>query len=721
MALHARLILAALLLLASWLVRAAEAEAGTNTAPMAAADSSGSPEWRARTAVARQQGLGESAPDWLVNSETYAIGYTPELDALAEAKVAFITHCPVNADFFARCHAFGIRCFPYVTFYQGNASSAYEGVNLKEHPDFIEVDSKGELQRTRFWKSEDNKNSYTTCPNVAAYQDAMVAWVRRIMVLGADGVFVDNLASREPCWGPKFGKHQHICEDQNYAFAMLLKRVRALVKQYKPDGAVLGNSANPPSLPREYWAYLDADMLESYICTWVSKERWFDWQTHWNKAGQDLQPLVRAGKQIQALSYLGHTPYGVREDALFCYASARLGGFVWNGGLPISHPDVADLYRLRLGKPLTDEREEKGAHYRLFERGLVAVNPDRSATRQITLGSPAPTRRLLDLSGSVATGWSPYAPGGYRVDALTHRAGARSIVCEAFSVLDCGASETIEVNQARAEPLVLSGWSKAEAVSGGTNADYSLYIDAAHGDGTFLYGQTAQFRPGTHDWEQSSFTLRPEKPIRSLTLYCLLRGRTGRAWFDEVSLKTADGAELVRNGGFEEEQRQSVLVDAASCDGKVTIPAYSGRVYLYAPDNGDALATHGPRLTIVTSPGLGEVRFRVDGFDYWTHCGYWTTEYVLGPNFGKFDIVFDKPGAHTVEVVDVVPADMKTPAGYSSGQRLGEFMDPSNPTKPSADRKFRFREWQGRGASPRIQVNVEKDTTLTALFDVRGK
>jgi hypothetical protein len=253
------------------------------------------------------------------------------------------------------------------------------------------------------------------------------------------------------------------------------------------------------------------------------------------------------------------------------------------------------------------------------------------------------------------------------------------------------------------------------------DANYSLYIDATYTDGTSLFGQTANFRPGTHDWEQSSFTLRPGKPIRSLTLNCLLRSRTGRAWFDDVSLKTAAGAELVHNGGFEEEQRQPTLVDATSSGGRITIPAYSGRVFLYAPDERDELATQGMRLTIATAPGLGEVRFRVDGFDYWTLSGHWTTEYVLGPDFGRFDIVFDKPGAHTVEVVDVVPADMKTPAGYNSGQRLGEFMDPSNPTKPSADRKFRFREWEGRGDSPRIQVNVEKDTTLTALFDVRGK
>jgi hypothetical protein len=78
----------------------------------------------------------------------------------------------------------------------------------------------------------------------------------------------------------------------------------------------------------------------------------------------------------------------------------------------------------------------------------------------------------------------------------------------------------------------------------------------------------------------------------------------------------------------------------------------------------------------------------VDGFDYWTHSGHWTTEYTLGPDFGKFAITFDKPGKHTVEIVDTVPADMKTPKGYGSGERLGQFMDPSNPTKPSSGKKF---------------------------------
>jgi hypothetical protein len=37
-----------------------------------------------------------------------------------------------------------------------------------------------------------------------------------------------------------------------------LKRVREVIKEYQPDGAILGNSADPLALPKEYWRYLDA-------------------------------------------------------------------------------------------------------------------------------------------------------------------------------------------------------------------------------------------------------------------------------------------------------------------------------------------------------------------------------------------------------------------------------------------------------------------------------
>lgn len=669
--------------------------------------------------------FGEPGPQWLRESESYAIGYDPNgWDALAQSKVKFITHCPINREFFARCHGLGIRCFPYVTFYQGYASQTYEDVNLKDRPEFIEVDEKGNLKRTGFWESEDAKNMYTTCPNVPEYQDAMVAWVKKIMDLGADGVFVDNISSRAPCFGPKFGKHKHLYEDQNHAFAMLLKRVRELIKKHEPDGALIVNSASPLSIPKEFWKYIDADMLESYICTWVSKERWFDWKTHWHEQGVKLQPYLKAGKQVQALSYLGHTPYGVKEDAYFCYATARLAGFVWNGGVPLSHPDVAPLYRLRLGKPLAEEQEENGVHYRVFESGLVAVNPDRGKEGFITVKPPIPATRFYDFFGDGADKWGRYGSHGYTMDATQKHSGSRCIKVVNPDAGEAGTAQTVELNQDKPTPIVASGWSKAENASGTPDGNYAVYLDLLYADGTPLHGQIAPFSIGTHDWEFKSVTVRPEKPIKSLTFNVLFRYKSGTVWFDDMSLKVLDEPnaprEALKNGAFEEASPQGRIVDVTKT-GKLAVPAFSGRVFLYASDSRDELVKTGPRLTVITKPALGEVRFRVDGFDYWTFSGRWTTEYYLGPDFGRFYITFDKPGKHVLEVVDVVPADMKTPAGYGAGERLGQFMDPSNPTKPSGGRKFRFREWSGalKSKEAKIEAEVTQDTTLTAEFEVQ--
>lgn len=677
--------------------------------------------------VETKMDYGEPGPQWLRESETYAIGFNPgEWAALAASKVKFITHCPINKEFFERCHTLGIRCFPYVTFYQGFATQTYMGVNLKDHPNYIEVDEQGNLKRTGFWESEDAKNMYTTCPNVKEYQDAMVAWVKKIMDLGADGVFVDNIGHRVPCFGPKFGKHKHLYDDPDHAFSMLLKRTRELIKSYNRDGALIVNSASPLSIPAEYWKYIDADMLESYICTWASKERWFDWKTHWHEQGVKLQPYLKAGKQVQALSYLGSTPYGVREDAFFCYATARLAGFVWTSG-STGDPDVAPLHQLRLGKPLSDEVEENGIYYRPFEAGLVAVNPDKVKKGFITLKPPIPTSRFFDFFDNRVDKWPFPGADGYEADLAEKHGGTRAIKCvNSTPSMDTGAFQYVVLNQEKPTPIVASGWSKALDVKGDVDPNYAIYLDIDYNDGTYLCGQTAQFTRGTHDWEFKSVTVKPEKPIKGLGYNALFRYNTGTAWFDDLSLKVLDDPnaprEVLQNGGFEETGRQGKTVDVSKT-GKLEIPAYSGRVFLYAPDTKEALAKPGPTLTIVTQPGLGEVRFRVDGFDYWTCSGRWTTEYVLGTEFGRFGITFDNPGRHTIEVVDVVPADMKTAAGYGSGERLGQFMDPSNPTKPSGKKKFRFREWTGLAQSKdaKIEVDVKENTTLTAEFDVEEK
>ena len=387
---------------------------------------------------------------WWTDSDTFASGpffsqfpqgsWSPWQDGLfdwgtlAQSEVGFLTHCPVNKEFIECCHRLGIRCFPYVSFYFGSAkasfgnieSQTYEGVKWADHTDWFarlsqlstdptpwEFGSVTDGVGVSFPHTPPDPGTCVVCPNVQGYHDKMKAWVEYVMSQGADGLFVDNLgAGLGKCWGAQQGIHNHIIPDdpanpganQKKAFAMLLQKVRAVVKQHRPDGLILGNSGDPLGLPQEVQESIDSDMLEGYICgsqgnsivQYATRS-----SQQWDQYGQELQAYRNQGKQVLVISPLG-SARGIREGAFLCYASARLAGFIWLGGMvggiPMSHPQVADLYRLQLGKPLTGELSQGAIRYCVFERGLVAVNLDGVNAGNLTIQStPIPTTYFQDL------------------------------------------------------------------------------------------------------------------------------------------------------------------------------------------------------------------------------------------------------------------------------------------------------------------------------------
>lgn len=103
-----------------------------------------------------------------------------------------------------------------------------------------------------------------------------------------------------------------------------------------------------------------------------------------------------------------------------------------------------------------------------------------------------------------------------------------------------GVSQSVELNQTEPKPIVAVAWSKAEGVGGGRDNDYSLYLDLTYADGEPLWGQTASFSVGTHDWEKRQVVLLPAKPIKSLSFHMLLRKHAGKAWFREPALCEID-------------------------------------------------------------------------------------------------------------------------------------------------------------------------------------
>jgi hypothetical protein len=180
----------------------------------------------------------------------------------------------------------------------------------------------------------------------------------------------------------------------------------------------------------------------------------------------------------------------------------------------------------------------------LSARGQVVLRPiDAPAARGPNLiengGFEQPTDTL-------PAGWKTQLAGRPVVDTTcVHRgrASLRFVKNEAATVF--WVSHNVELNQKQPAPLVISGWSKAERVTGKRGANYSVWVDLQYTDGTSLWGQKATFNVGTHDWQLAEFPFVVAKPVRRATVNVLFRGSaTGTVWFDDVALQ-----ELAATGG----------------------------------------------------------------------------------------------------------------------------------------------------------------------------
>ncbi|MCX8157781.1 MAG: hypothetical protein N3J91_15275 [Verrucomicrobiae bacterium] len=168
--------------------------------------------------------------------------------------------------------------------------------------------------------------------------------------------------------------------------------------------------------------------------------------------------------------------------------------------------------------------------------------PAATPMLRVLQSSPAAANRLQNAGFEQAqngrpAGWSAYQRG---FELVPHggRHGTQGILCHNEQPTPgSGAAQTVVLNQAEPAPLLVQAWSKAENVSGSADNNYSLYVDLIYADGSPLWGQTANFRCGTHDWEKREVWIVPEKPVKQLTVYCLFRGHTGKVWFDDLRLE----------------------------------------------------------------------------------------------------------------------------------------------------------------------------------------
>jgi hypothetical protein len=123
-----------------------------------------------------------------------------------------------------------------------------------------------------------------------------------------------------------------------------------------------------------------------------------------------------------------------------------------------------------------------------------------------------------------------------------------------------GVGQIVVLNQSHPEPIVASAESKAEDVGGSPDNNYAVYLDLVFVDGTHLWGQASPFACGAHDWQRREVFVLPEKPVKQVSFYMLLRSHSGRAWFRQPALRV-------------------VKTPASAClfDGVPVIPGSAGR------------------------------------------------------------------------------------------------------------------------------------------------
>ncbi len=129
-----------------------------------------------------------------------------------------------------------------------------------------------------------------------------------------------------------------------------------------------------------------------------------------------------------------------------------------------------------------------------------------------------------------ANGWGAFEKGFRREGPV--------FVCDNGEEADArrGVTQGVVLNQTRPEPVVAAAWSKAEGVTGSPDAGYAVYLDLLYDDGTPLWGQTANFTTGTHEWQRRQVLVLPDKPVKRLSFHLLFRGHGGRAFFRDAQL-----------------------------------------------------------------------------------------------------------------------------------------------------------------------------------------
>ncbi len=336
-------------------------------------------------------------------NEQKAVTIDGNFDGSAIKGVKLLSHVPHSRLGFEQAHQQGFKVIPYVHFTDIQTYYTDQDVFYFHHPEILLKDEKGRWVHLPM-DGTDRLFRLLVCANSPGYWKLSLAYVKKLMDWGADGVFIDNVGNRVPCHAPEFTKlnpefgpyvHEHLFPEasHNQAFDMFLQAVRKMVKSYGEDKIVILNSG----IGTEFQKNGDCCMMESFIYSWAwegrnPRQSWTDIK---KRVGENKW-YFDAGRKFTALSYLNSNREEVKEDAFWAFSAARLLGVIWWANLEKTGAEM--LYRAHTGKSLAPLQETEKVAYRIFENGIIALN-DGKEDKTVTIDLPPEFqyKKLLDV------------------------------------------------------------------------------------------------------------------------------------------------------------------------------------------------------------------------------------------------------------------------------------------------------------------------------------
>ena len=310
-------------------------------------------------------------------TEHYPVETIGSLDGDMIKGVPLISHVPHSKEAFEEARRQGFRTIPYVHFRCIHTQFSDQDVFYFEHPEILVKDSEGSWVNIPMDGSR-RLHRFLTCANSPSYWNLSLAYVKKMMDWGADGIFIDNLELREPCFAPELTTrnpefepyvHEHLFPDatHDYAWDRMLQAIRALVKSYGEDKVMIINSGI--GVPTQKTG--DACMWESFIYSWAWEGRRHTWEDVKKRAEENAW-FFDAGRTITALSSINPSREESKDDAFWAFSAARLVDFIWWASL--NGTGAETLYQAHMGRGIEPFSETGEIAYRIFENGIIALN-----------------------------------------------------------------------------------------------------------------------------------------------------------------------------------------------------------------------------------------------------------------------------------------------------------------------------------------------------------